>query len=273
LKILPGIYWSHPVVRLKPLASALAVSSDPIRRTADGSGEPCPLLAVQYFGKGRSLYVGTDEVWRWRFVADAMYYGRFWTNVVDFLAAGRLEKKRVVLTTGAERFAVGEEMRLRAEVYDRDYQPLSDETFVVDMVQTPSGKVQSLTLQREAKKQTKGHYEAVVPLKTVGAFELTAKRDDPAYKGEVAGKTITVTLPAEEVRHPEADLLTLQTIAPEGRFLMLQEGDRLREIVPAGKMTVFHDVPHDLWDVPLAIVVVVVLLAAEWILRKRYNMA
>lgn len=271
-KILPGVYWSHPVVRLKPLASALAVSADPVRRTSDGSAEPLPVIAVQYFGKGRSLYVGTDETWRWRFVNDAAYYQRFWQNLVDFLAAGRLQRKRVILTTGAERFSIGEEMRLRAEVYDRDYQPLAEETFTVEMVDTATGKAQTISLSREAKKKTKGHFEAVVPLQTVGTFELTAMRDNPEYKDEVAGKTITVLLPEEETRRPESDPQTLATIAPEGRSLALPEADRLKELVPPGRMTVFHDVPHDLWDVPLTIVAVIVLLGAEWILRKRYHM-
>ncbi|MCK4625502.1 MAG: VWA domain-containing protein, partial [Phycisphaerae bacterium] len=42
-EILPGVYWTHPVVSLKPLASALTVSSDPTDRMSGPDGEPTPL--------------------------------------------------------------------------------------------------------------------------------------------------------------------------------------------------------------------------------------
>ena len=271
--VLPGVYWSHPVVKLKPLASALAVSSDPVRRTSDGSGEPAPIVAVQYYGKGRSLYLGTDETWRWRALEDGVYYRRFWSNAVDFLASGRLQKKRVVITAGADRFSVGDELRLRVEAYDRDYRPLDAETFTVEMIDRGSGKARKITLRPDPKKKAKGHYEAQVKLIEIGTFELTAMRGDPTRADAVAGKTITVTLPQEEFRHPEADLDTMRTLAPEGMFLQTHEADRLAELVPAGKLTVSRDVLRDLWDVPLTLALLVLLLGVEWVVRKKHNMA
>lgn len=272
-KMLPGVYWTHPVLSLKPLASSLAFSGDPTDRMAGPDGEATPLIAVQYYGKGRSLYLGFDESWRWRAVEGGAYYREFWTNVVDFLSAGRLQKKRIIITTGADRFTVGEKMRVRVEAYDRDYKPLDRKTLKVDLVETTTGTSRTITLRLDAKKKAGGHYEASVRLSDIGVFELTAMKDDPAYKGEVAGKTITVTLPAEEFIHPEADPATLETIASEERFMAVQDSDRLIRLIPPGKMTVFNDVPHELWDVPLAIILVVTLLAVEWILRKKHNMA
>ena len=284
-KVMPGVYWSHPINRLKPVASELAVSADAVRTTS-GDRSAVPIVAVQYYGKGRSLYVGTDETWRWRFLSDGGYYRRFWSNVVDFLASGRLRKKRVIITAGGSRFSIGEELRIRVEAYDRQYRPLEDKTFQVDMINAATKEVvRTIVCEPETRRkpktnggeagteQVKGRYQVNLPLKTVGTFELTAKRDDPTYKGEVSEKTITVALPQEEFRHPEASPETLRGIAPEGRFMDIADSDRLAKLVPPGKMTVYHDVPHDLWDVPLAIILIVTLLAIEWILRKRYNMA
>ncbi|KPK81585.1 MAG: hypothetical protein AMJ81_10470, partial [Phycisphaerae bacterium SM23_33] len=272
---LPGVYWSYPVIKLKPLASALAVSSDPERRIVGAGDEPAPMVAMQYYGKGRVLYLGTDESWRWRYLEDGEYHKRFWFNAVDWLASGRLQKSRVIITTGADRFSVGEKMRIRVEAYDKDYRPLEDETFVVEMVPA-TGEPVEIELRRDAKRKTKvsGQYEGEIPLTAVGRFELTAKRNDPDYKDLVAGKTITVILPEEERRHPEADPTTLQTMAPGENFMLIHEADRLPGAMPKGKLPpLFNEVPRDLWDVPLAIVMVVTLLGGEWILRKRYNMA
>ncbi|RLG04826.1 MAG: hypothetical protein DRN68_09430, partial [Thaumarchaeota archaeon] len=108
--IFPGIYWSHPVLALKPLATPLLVSGDPTNRTAGPDAQPAPIAAVQFYGKGRSLYMGTDETWRWRYVQDGTYHRRFWHNVMDYLAAGSLEKKRLIITTGGEHFIVGQKV-------------------------------------------------------------------------------------------------------------------------------------------------------------------
>ncbi len=296
-RALPGVYWWHPVIQLKPAASSLAISGDPLSRTLDGIGEPSPLIAVQYYGKGRSLYIGFDETWRWRFLDDGRHYRKFWSNAVDFLGAGKFQKKRITISipSGSGRFRVGEDIRIRVEAYDRNYQPLDQEIFLVELLDAATkATVEKIRLEpvkrkarggaarppggrigpgRDEQMTVKGQFEATYALKTLGTFELTAKRNDPLYKDDVAGKTITVTLPEEEFRHPEADLKKLQTIAPDRHFLMIQDSDGLAEMIPSGKMSVFHDVPRLLWDVPLTMVVIVALLAIEWILRKKYNMA
>ena len=265
--VFPGIYWSHPVLALKPLATPLLVSGDPTNRTAGPDAQPAPIAAIQFYGKGRSLYMGTDETWRWRYVQDASYHRRFWDNVMDYLAAGSLEKKRLIITTGGEHFIVGQKLKIRVEAYGRNYEPLTDEKFLLEMVNTNTGKSQQLTLKRG---KSKGRYETTVTLKEVGRYKLMASQAE--FKKEGITKTITVTLPEEEFIHPEADPATLETIAPGERFMMINQADRLMKLIPRGKTTIFRDVPHDLWDVPLILALLVMLLAAEWILRKKYNM-
>ena len=300
-RALPGVYWSHPVIRLKPAASSLAISGDPLNRTLDGSGEPTPLVAVQYYGKGRSLYIGFDETWRWRYLADGMYYRRLWVNVVDFLAAGKFQQKRITVTipTGGDRFDVRQDIRIRVEAYDRNYQPLEKDAFWVELIDAATGsvvkKIRLEPVKRKARRRpvdpaaaeapgpvtvaaveketVKGLFEATHKLSRVGTFHLTAGPDQSVEADDVAGKTIVVTLPQEEFQHPEADLRKLARIAPEGRFMMVHDSDKLVELVSPGKMSVSRDVPRQLWDVPLTIVAIVLLLAVEWILRKKYNMA
>ena len=125
---------------------------------------------------------------------------------------------------------------------------------------------------KSRKKGVQGRYEAEIALRDVGTFELTAKTDDPAYKGLVAGRTITVAVPARERRTPEADEQRLRLIGRGERFMMIQDADRLKEAIGSGKLSLFDDVRRDLWDVPLTLVVIVGLLAVEWIMRKRHNM-
>ena len=270
---LPGLYWSHPVYKLKTLGSALAVSSDPRSRlTGAPDAGANPVIAVQYYGKGRVLYIGSDETWRWRYVSDGQVHRRFWSNAVDFLASGKLQRQRVIITTGPDRFTVGQTLRVKVEAYERDYSPLKDPKFVVDMIPGDGGKIERIELDPASKGTPDGRYEAEFTLKALGTFELSAKRDDPSYENMVSGKTITVVLPEEERRNPEADPGKLQTVAKGDRFLWIAQADELPRRVPVGKLTLFEFEPQDLWDVPAVLVLVVGLLAIEWMLRKKYNM-
>ena len=53
-----------------------AYFSDP--RTQSASGLPV-LLASQYYGAGRVIYLGSPEMWR-MWSIDEVYYDRFWTK-------------------------------------------------------------------------------------------------------------------------------------------------------------------------------------------------
>ena len=275
--LLPGSYWSHPVRRLKPLATPLAVSADRTDLVTAGGSQRAPLIAVQYYGKGRSLYIGFDETWRWRALSRGVFHRRFWSNVVDFLSAGRFQQKRVIIATGADKFSVGEEMTITAEVYDSKYQPLAETTFTVTLLNIATGEVERVELGRGAddgeSKSTlpPGHYRKKITLKNVGAFRLTVDADEGDYKDDVAEKTIQVALPAEEFKRPEADSGGLMTITG-GRFLRIQAAHKLPALVAKAPKTVFNDVPHSLWDTPLTMILIVLLLAVEWIARKKYNM-
>ncbi len=264
--MLPGLYWQHPVARPKPLANVLAVTG---QRRADGSGELTPLLAVQFYGKGRSLFVGSDETWRWRQLADGAYYRRFWSNVMDFLAAGRMEKKRVVISAGGDRFRVGQEIRISAEAYDENYTPLAQESFDVDVVNAQAGTSRQITLPRSANQP--GRYEGRLTLAEPGAYELSAKMAGEGAKNDVAGKSLVVTLPEEEFLRPEANPAMLESIAP-GRTLGIERADELAKLIPPGKLSVQSQVSHNLYDVPAVLILIVLLLGCEWILRKRHNM-
>ena len=286
-QLMPGVFWSHPVARLKTLASALALSGDPGRQTLDGQREP--VLAVQYYGKGRVLYVGFDSTWRWRYVRNAHYYDKFWSNTADFLAAGRLEKKRVLITTGGTTFDTGAEIRVRAEAYDREFEPLKADTFKVRLTNLATGESTEHTLQAskrgaadaaapEAAAAREGLYEGIIPADRTGTFEIRPAPGEGTASDwteeDVAARRIEIRLPQEEFRRPEADWQAMRQLADEdARFLRIAEIGKLAALVPPGKATSTSEVPRPIWNTLPALLVVGLLLLAEWAVRKVYNMA
>ena len=268
---MPGIFWSHPVRKIKPAARVLAESSNETYRTADN--EPLPLIAAQPFGRGRVLYLGFDATWRWRYIEDAYYFRWFWGNVMRHLAS--LKARRVVIAAGGDRFDVGKEITIDVTAYDERFQPLADKTFEVEMTRLDGeGAALPETLTLKAVEGRPGRYKLTIKAAERGTYELTAWRGRPNADELVAGKRIVVRLPKAEAQRPEADEATMRTMAsrPEN-FLRAPEAGRLAEMIPPGRLISIDERPRELWDSNLMLLLAVMLLAVEWIIRKRYNMA
>ena len=62
------------------------------------------------------------------------------------------------------------------------------------------------------------------------------------------------------------------TAAGEGRFAPVERIDQINQWVPLGQLKLVQQTSRDLWNVWLAVVVLSVLLLAEWVGRKKYNM-
>lgn len=264
-QVLPGIYWSHAVTRVKPAARVLAVSSNTLRRTA--RNEPEPLLAVQPVGKGTVMYMGFDATWRWRAVQDGMYHRRYWGNVVRFLAS--LKARQVVITAGGDRFPAGQRITIEAEAYDDQYRPLTGESFDVTVVNVQTGRKETVTLG--AVEGRPGRYRAnYVPAHT-GAYDLTAMDGNT---DKVAGKRIVIELPRAEARRSEADEPVMRQLASRPEyFLQAWQAGKLPQLVGPGKRVNVREVPRELWDTRLTLLLCVLLLTVEWVLRKKNNMA
>src|SRR5690606_24860472 len=101
---------------LKPTAEVLATAVP-----AAGGAEATPLVLSMRYGAGRVLYVGTDEVWRWRYGRGEFYPERFWLQMVRLLGRERLARagKSAVLNVTPMRGEVGRPMRIGVELIDQ----------------------------------------------------------------------------------------------------------------------------------------------------------
>ena len=82
---LPGVFYYFPVQQLKP--GAVALLEHPTEGNEHGR---YPLAAVEHYGRGRTMYVGVDSTWRWRYMRGDTRFGRFWGQAVRFLSSSRL---------------------------------------------------------------------------------------------------------------------------------------------------------------------------------------
>jgi hypothetical protein len=80
---LPPVYSSLEGVVPKAGAEVLAV------RSGEGFRESLPVIVEWRMGRGRVLFLGTDQFWRWRAGRDDLAYHRFWKRAVSQVARVR----------------------------------------------------------------------------------------------------------------------------------------------------------------------------------------
>jgi hypothetical protein len=269
-ELLPGQYWSHPVFKTKPGARVLAESSNPMRRMANG--KRLPLVVTQTVGSGRSLYVGMEATWRWRYVHDGYYHRRFWARSMRYLASMRT--RRIVISTGGSQFSAGEKITIEVKAFDKEYKPLTAKKFVVEMIDTATGESKVIELPAVDVKTKPGKYKRTIVAGQTGSFEVTALRTGSDSPDDVTSKKIFVELPKAEARRRESNPKTLQTIASRAEYFMgIHEASRLVKEIPPGRLQTTRQQTSKLWDCPLTLIIIVLLLGVEWIVRKKYNMA
>ncbi|GAB4263810.1 MAG: hypothetical protein Kow0092_14970 [Deferrisomatales bacterium] len=119
LPALEGMNWV-----LRPKAGAVVLAENPEARNEFG---PLPLIALGEYGAGRTLAVATDSLWHWALPhvgagGDDAVYRSFWTRALRWLVHDP-EMELVRLAVPPMPTRQGQEVRLRARVFDRSYRP------------------------------------------------------------------------------------------------------------------------------------------------------
>jgi hypothetical protein len=265
---MPGFYWAQPVRALKPGAIALVAHSDPRRQTRQG---PQPVVATQFYGPGRVLFVATDSTWRWRYVG-ARAFDQFWSQTVRYLTQGRLlgGLKRLVLTTDRDEYSLGQRITVRAKVLDASYKPAVVERFEV---RVKVGSAGERLLRLDPTASAAGEFEGSLLADQLGLYEASATLPGTRDVGTV--KSVRVTLPRLEFANTRMNEPLLRQIASAtgGEFLTLDKIGELPARIPKREQVLVNEQTADLWDTPLALCLFCGLLFTEWAVRKWKNLA
>ena len=262
---LPGYHVAFPVLRAKPVATVLVRHPSPELRRPDGD---MPVVAVQFMGAGRVLYSGMDETYRWRSIFEEAYNG-FWVKGIRYLFEGRLNagdsQFRILLSD--ERLELGDSLKVEVEAKDEAYRPLLRDS--LDLLLEREGRAAE-TIALAPVEQAPGRYEAVVRPTETGFFRLRS----PSRTTRGTEVDFQVVLAAVEKEGP-VDLGELGALAGgPGGELMTNPTDLLAAVdrIQSRTATDVFRTPHAIWDGLATILVIIVLLAAEWWLRKRFNL-
>jgi hypothetical protein len=261
----PALASIAPLGDPRPGASVLAV-------TTGAGGTERALVAVQRYGEGRSMIFAGEAAWRWRMMLPASdrSYDTFWRQSVRWLAVAAPDPVSVTAPTGA---SVGDLVPIRILARGPSFEPLRDATVDV-RVTGPDGRLQQVRAAREVGTDTDGRFVARYRADAPGVYRVAADAR-PGHNSAGGGTTSFLVGGADvEMTDPRLDDRLLQRIADVSGGRMIQPGEsaRLAEALQAAVPAATMAVRRDLWHTGWSFAAIVALLAAEWLLRRRYGL-
>lgn len=267
---LPTWTMSQRTGGLMPAATALVTS--PTLRGPDG--QPLPLVAVSEIGEGRSMAVATDSTWRWRFSsardggAAQRAYHRFWSNALRWLVKDP-EHSRIRVLPEARRFDVGRPVGVTATLRGPNYQPVAFGGLRVSLEHTSLGVLRVDDVTTDEQGGARLRFDELPE----GAYRVTATVVGQTGPGTPSGHGVFVIeeRSSELTRGaPRSDLLAALARDTGGAALALDPSawDEIETTDP-DLVEVDRRRNIELWDNGWALAAAVVLLAADWAVRRR----
>jgi hypothetical protein len=285
-KNLPGIYWDARVTKAKPAAEVLL--EDPSIDKSSRAGL-MPVIALQSYGAGQTLFVGTDEIWRWRRNIGEKYYTRFWGQVLLRLGLPRLlgASRLTQLATEKKHYVSGERVVISGRLYRSGFQPVLDPTVAGTLTIQPDDPASDLrkevTLQSSPGKP--GYYEGEVVVTTPGVYSF-ATESDPSSPID-----FRVTEPKFEFGDTALNISLLEKMAETSGGAFYREEDLYKMLQPSaapgadqatpqsvpsglGGATIKVPSPQEveLAFSPLYYSLMILVTTVEWLLRKRWQL-
>ena len=268
---LPPLLYNESLWEPAPDARVLAT----IR--VRGIGLDDPLLAVQRRGGRRSAALLGAGTWRWRNVPEDLepvrtYWPDLFSNLLQWITT-REDNRPVRVAPTRSLFGGGEPVGFSGQVYDESLNPVDDATLELTIT-APDGRAFDYTMERIGN----GRYELDAGAMPEGTYQYRAvgKRGDLTLgedNGVFAVGPLTI-----EFRETTADAALMRQIATRsnGSFLSAEAVGELPARLAASDafVPVFVDREREveLWHYSAFLIAVLVLLTAEWVLRKRSGM-
>ena len=265
---LPVVTTVNRVTAVKPGATVLLTGTDSETRAER------PMLVYQRYGRGKTFAFLPQDSWMWQMHAsitvEDLTHENFWRQLLRWLVDGVPDQVEPAFTS--ERVEPGEAAQLTAMVVDPSFVELNDAAVMVT-VTGPGGSVVDLPMSWDG--EHPGEYSAVIPTKAPGWYEV---RLDATRAGKPIGSAVTHFRAAPgDAEYFDATMHagTLRRIAEEtgGRFYEASYTESLPDDLRYTGRGVTTVEEHDLWHMPIVLMLLVGLLCAEWGYRRAVGYA
>jgi len=248
----------------KPGATVLAEMRD------TASGRAMPLLITESYGRGRTALLATSGTWRWQMsgaVGDPAH-SLFWQQLLRWLAAD--SPGRVTASIPQATLLDEGHVKLTAVVRDKEYTPAPDAHVAVHLIGPENV---SALVDMSPVPNTPGTFEADWTAEKPGEYvaEVSAERGS-----EDLGKDVVTFRRQDGVAenfHTEQNRELLQKLSGEtgGRYWTEDELDRLPKEISYSEAGISVRDTKPLWDMPIVFLILLALISADWLLRRKWG--
>ena len=229
-----------------------------------------PLLVTQNYGRGRTAVMATSGTWRWQMsqpLGDPAH-DLFWQQLLRWLV---LDSPGQVVVTAANHTLMDDgHIELSANVRDKEYMPAPDAKVTAHLI-GPNGI--SVMLDMTPAADNPGVFHAAWTADKPGSYlaEVTAQKGSEELGSD--------TFPFERIDgvaenfHTVQNRELLEKLATEtgGRYWKPDELSRLpNEISYSDAGISVRDI-KELWNMPVVFLWLLLLMAAEWLLRRKWG--
>ena len=236
-----------------------------------GGDKERPLLVFHRYGRGTATAFLTGTSWRWQMLQDHkdLSHETFWQQLLRWIVHSARDP--VSVETEREVYAQGEEVKIRTEVHDAQFNAVNDAQ--VDLqITAPSGRTQRIDV--EWSPQENGVYEGVWLPEEEGLYQLNleagVKGDGQQFHGRSSAFFLTSSGDREYFNSSlKKDFLMQLAEETGGYYYDLEDAGNLPEEVAYVETHSSVIETLDLWDMPFNLLLLLGLLTSEWVLRRR----
>ena len=277
----PAIRWRHPVEGLQPGAEVLLYAEDPdakkrkvdsaasldaalseVARRREREAENA-LLVTRQTGAGKVAMLLADRTWRLREGVGDIYHHRFWGQLVRWGAGPNLRagNEKVRLGTDQLTYTGDDRVQIMTRLRDDDLNPIVDKNLIAK-VSHESGEVIQVPLKY--REYSNGIHESLAgPFRKSGTYEVKV-RDEVITSFRVVGARSAIELSETTLNQPLLDSIAMMS---GGRVF---KGDGpLGDLFLKGDETRMELRETSLWDIWPVLLLLAVVLTAEWVIRRR----
>lgn len=254
----------------KPGVAVLATARAIDAKNTEQSGSP--IVTMMRYGAGQSVFVGTDEIWRWRYGRGEDLPERFWLPLIRSIGRGTIDRRLApaMLTAMPTSPTPGQPTQVTLRLFDQsriDSMPEQIKVTVRSSVSTDEPV--ELTLVGTGEERS-GTWIPDEP----GIYQISPTGLDAAMS--MISARVGVLDVSDEQRQLDSDHALLESLATQsgGMVVAPDAFASIPSLLPNRARTVSSPpLRTSLWDRPVVLVVLVLLLSAEWIGRRILRLA
>ena len=254
--------------RAKPGAVVLAVHP-----TLIFQGVPLPVLAYQRYGRGRTMSLMTATTWRWQMLKphEDTSHERFWRQLLRWLTGSSPTPVEIFLEHNT--FSTGDEVKVKARVYDAVYEPVSEATVWLKLTD-PDGGIEDIQMQADIAQA--GDYFASFTASKSGVHQLEVSSSGGLSKDGYASLSFLAANSMHEMRGAAAmnrDLLEKIARLGGGNYYTPDKADLLVKDLNNNRKVHTVAFKLDIWNIPIVFFLLFFCFGLEWLLRRRAGLS